>query len=236
MKQKAIALIPARAGSKSIPNKNLSKIGQHSLVGHAILQCRESNMFNDIVVSTDGQRIAEEAEKYGAKVHHRDEKLASDTSLVIDTVKQFVKYLKEQHLLYHTDYLALIEPTTPLRTPQNIIDCIDLISSEKFQSVATFRKASLNPNRAWRLENGKPKPFFRTNDPWAPRQKLQPAFQLSGSVYCINLNDFTDKTQNLLFGNSGAVLVDERDSIDIDDQLDLDFVRFIFKERSSHAV
>ena len=189
MGKKAVALIPARAGSKSIPNKNLSILGQHSLVGHAILQCIESDIFSDIFVSTDGQSIAEEAEKYGAKVHQRNKKLASDTSLVIDTVKQFVRDFKSDGTLSNADYLALIEPTTPLRTPQNIIDCIELISSETLQSVATFRQASLNPNRAWRLVGGKPKPFCSKNDPWSPRQRLQPAFQLSGSVYCINLND-----------------------------------------------
>lgn len=232
MEKTAVALIPAREGSKSIPDKNLATLGKHSLVGHAVLQCIESNVFNDIYVSTDGQNIAKEGLKHGAKVHRRSKMLASDTSLVIDTVKQFISELNNKATSKTPDFLALIEPTTPLRTPQNIIDCMKLICEGGYDSVATFRHAALNPNRAWKLHKGRPTPYFDQSDPWSPRQKLEPSYQLSGSVYILDLNKFNDQTESLLFGHSGALIVDEKISVDIDNQLDLDFVRFIHERQN----
>jgi CMP-N,N'-diacetyllegionaminic acid synthase len=217
--KRVVALIPARAGSKSIPRKNLALVGGRSLLGRAIDQAKGCAQIDRIVVSTDGADIAAAAREAGAEVHERPAALAGDTALVIDTIRHAQDWLRAQR--EKAEYMCLLEPTTPLRTSEDIAACVRKIDTEALDSVATFREVDLNPHRAWRIENGAPRPFIDGAVPWLPRQKLPPAFQLSGSVYVWRIDGLPADSPGLLFGRTGAVIVDRARSIDIDGPIDL---------------
>jgi CMP-N,N'-diacetyllegionaminic acid synthase len=217
--KRVVALIPARAGSKSIPRKNLALVGGRSLLGRAIDQAKGCAEIDRIVVSTDGAEIAAAAREAGAEVHDRPATLADDTALVINAIRHAQKWLRAQGET--AEYMCLLEPTTPLRTSDDIAACVRKIDTEALDSVATFREVDLNPHRAWRIENGAPRPFIDGAVPWLPRQKLPPAFQLSGSVYVWRIDGLPADSPGLLFGRTGAVIVDRARSIDIDGPIDL---------------
>ena len=226
--KRVIALIPARAGSKSIPKKNLARVGNNTLVGHAVTQAKAARVFDRIVVSTDGEEIATEARRWDAEVYMRHADLATDTSLVVDTVRDLCRQLRLEGET--ATYMVMLEPTTPLRRVSDIIACLEVLDREKADSVATFKEADLNPHRAWRLDSDEPSPFIEGAIPWNPRQSLPKSYQLTGAVYAFSINALPDMATGLLFGDARSVIVDKSRSIDIDDFVDLMVVRELYKD------
>ena len=226
--KRVVALIPARAGSKSLLRKNLTKLGDHTLIGHAVRQARETGLVDRVIVSTDGDEIANEARRVGAEVYIRPHHLATDNALVIDTVRHLCAQLREEG--ESASYMAMLEATTPLRQASDITACLDFLDQYGFDSVATFKEADLNPHRAWRIDGNKPTPFIESTVPWLPRQRLPSAYQLTGAVYAFVIDSMPKDFPGLLFGRSGAIVVDRERSVDIDDSLDLIVVQELFKK------
>jgi N-acylneuraminate cytidylyltransferase len=226
--RRVVAIIPARGGSKSIKHKNLSLVNGKSLIQRSV-ECAKSSLYIDrIIVSTDDEMIAEESRISGAEVYLRDEAMATDTSLVADTVRSLILQLRGEG--ERAEYMCLLEPTTPLRKSKDVDKCISYLDDEQFDSVATVREAELNPNRAWRLKDGILEPFIDIVDPWAPRQLLPSAYQLSGTAYVFNADKFSKKLDaSFLFGKHGCIQVERVTSIDIDHQIDLMLINQICK-------
>ncbi|MBI3506471.1 MAG: acylneuraminate cytidylyltransferase family protein [Proteobacteria bacterium] len=229
--KRVVALIPARAGSKSIPRKNLVLVGGRSLLARAIDQAKGCAEVDRIVVSTDGAEIAAAARAEGAEVLDRPAHLAGDTALVIDTIRDAQIRLRAAGET--AAYMCLLEPTTPLRRAQDIADCLRKLDGEELDSVATFREPDLNPHRAWRIADGRPQPFIEGAIPWLPRQKLPPAYQLSGGVYAWRIDGLPADSPGLLFGRMGAIVVDRARSIDIDEPTDLLIVEALLAREGS---
>lgn len=223
---KTTALIPARAGSKSVPNKNIAEVGGIPLIGRAIQQAQNTPEIDRIIVSTDGEEIARVAETFGAEVQWRPAHLAEDSSLVIDAIRHHLDVLEQENKT--PDVMVLLEPTTPLRKHEHISECIQKLINENLDSVATFREGDLNPHRAWVLdEKGTPSTFLENATPWLPRQALPSVYQLAGAVYAFRPAKLEKNTQSLLYGKTGAVIISKKDGIDIDDLIDLELVRLI---------
>lgn len=226
--KRVVAMIPARAGSKSVPRKNLAHVGNETLIGHAVMQARATGLIDRIIVSTDGDEIAGEARRVGAEVYMRPAHLATDTALVIDTVRHLCGRLRAEG--ESAAYMVMLEATTPLRRPADVVACLELLDRDGLDSVATFKEADLNPHRAWRLETSMPVPFIDGAIPWLPRQSLPPAYQLTGAVYAFAIDALPQNAPGLLFGATGAVVVDRERSVDIDDAIDLMMVRELYKK------
>lgn len=226
--KRVVALIPARAGSKSVPRKNLARVGEHTLIGHAVRKARATGLVDRVIVSTDGEEIAAEARRVGAEVYIRPVHLATDTALVIDTVRHLCGQLREEG--ESAAYMAMLEATTPLRKAGDITACLELLDRNGLDSVATFKEADLNPHRAWRMEGNVPTPFIEGAVPWLPRQRLPSAYQLTGAVYAFAIDALPKESLGLLFGASGAIVVERERSVDIDDSLDLLVVQELFRK------
>lgn len=224
-----IALTPARGQSKSVPYKNLHELGGRPLLAWPIETALATPEIDRVMVSTDDDKIAAAARDLGAEIHQRPVELAGDTSLVIDAIRHLRDALKQAG--EPADILVLLEATSPFRTPEMVTRCLSRLVAEDLDSIATFHAASINPERTWRVEQGKPRPFIDGAVPWTPRQQLTPAYELNGAVYAFRLDRLPDDGPSILFGRIGAEIVPADDIIDIDDQRDFVIADAILRSR-----
>ena len=140
-KNRVIAVIPARAGSKTIIDKNVTLLAGKELIGWTIEAAKSSKYIDRVIVSTDGKKISEVASRFGAEVYVRPKHLSQDSSLVIDCLRNLISRLKREKET--ANYLILLEPTSPLRNTKDIDLSIEKLLD--FDSVATFCNAELNP-------------------------------------------------------------------------------------------
>jgi CMP-N,N'-diacetyllegionaminic acid synthase len=229
--KRVIAVIPARGGSKSVPGKNVRSLGGKPLLAWAIDVARQVSEIDRIIVSTDDTQIASVGRSYGAEVYTRPEHLATDEALVIDALKDLLQTLQAESET--PEWVILLEPTCPLRTADDLRDCLKLVAQGGYDSVATFKDAELNPHRAWRIVNDIPEVFIAGAVPWLPRQKLPKAYQLNGAVYVFRASLLAQEAKSLLVGKLGAVLMPRDRSQDIDDSVDFVIVEALLKKSNS---
>lgn len=227
--KEVIAIIPAREGSKGIIDKNIRILGEKPLLAWPIDIAKKSKYIDRIIVSTDGEKIKKVAEKYGAEVIKRPNYLAQDDSLVIDAIKYTINELKEQGS--KIDFVIILEATSPLRNVDDVDNTIELLL--EYDSAATFVEASLNPHRAWKINDNYVTTFLDGVTPWLPRQKLPMAYQLNGAVYGFRVNGLDVNSISPLFGNIAPVIMPPERSLDIDNEIDFLMAEIIIKEQKN---
>ena len=216
-KKKIIAFIPARGGSKGVKLKNLHSLGKKPLLAWPIEAAKKAKVIDRIFVSTDHKKIVNCAKKYGAEIHNRPKKHASDWSTTYDTVKDFYYYMNK-NLNYKPDIIIVLEPTSPFRKKGLIDKCLNLLIRKKVDSIATFITSRSHPYRIWKINKfSKPKPYFlkSSDDAWIPRQKLEKTYELDGSIYAFFVNKKFFKTKSLVFGKSLAYFLNRKDNFDL---------------------
>ena len=211
-----------------MPGKNIRSLGGKPLLAWSIDVARQVSEIDRIIVSTDDTEIASVGRAYGAEVYTRPQHLATDEALVIDALKDLLQKLETENEI--PEWVMLLEPTCPLRTADDVRDCLRLVTQAGYDSVATFKDAELNPHRAWRLVDGVPEVFIAGAVPWLPRQRLPKAYQLNGAVYVFRANLLAQEAKSLLLGKLGAVLMPRDRSQDIDDSVDFTIVEALLKE------
>jgi CMP-N,N'-diacetyllegionaminic acid synthase len=226
--ERVIAVIPARGGSKTVPGKNIRPLGGKPLIAWSIEVAQQVNQIDRVIVSTDDAQIAAISRAHGAEVYHRPPHLATDTALVIDALKDLIQTLQTER--EEPGWIVLLEPTCPLRTAADVVDCLQLLARGGYDSAATFKEAELNPHRAWRIVEGNPEVFIPGAVPWLPRQQLPKAYQLNGAVYVFRAHLLARETKSLLVGRAAAVLMPRERSHDIDDSVDFAVVEASLKK------
>ncbi len=214
-----------------MPGKNIRPLGGKPLLAWSIEVARQVREIDRIIVSTDDDQIASVGREYGAEVYGRPAHLATDEALVIDALKDLIQTLKAEGEA--PEWIILLEPTCPLRTTDDVRDCLKVLAQGGCDSVATFREAELNPHRAWRLVDGVPEVFIPGAIPWLPRQKQPKAYQLNGAVYVFRANLLARETQSILVGKLGAVLMPRDRSQDIDDIVDFTIVEALLAKSNA---
>ena len=137
---KNIAIIPARSGSKGLPDKNIRMINGKPLMAYSIEAALNSGCFDTVFVSTDSEKYAAIAREYGASVPFlRDETLASDTASTWAVVRQVLQEFAERGELF--DSFAILQPTSPLRTKENIQEAYRLLEEKQATSVVAVCEA-----------------------------------------------------------------------------------------------
>jgi CMP-N,N'-diacetyllegionaminic acid synthase len=225
-----IAIVPARGGSRGIPRKNLARLGGRTLLERAIDTARAVPAIDRVVVSTDDAEIARVARAAGAEVHDRPAALATDASRVIETIRHLCETLLDPTGAGNA-ILVLLEPTCPMRDPDDVRRCIERLARGDCDSVATFTPAEVNPWRAWRIEDDRPRHFVEGANPWLPRQQLPPAYRLSGAVYAFRRDNLRDPAHEILCGEIRAVILPPERSHDIDTPFDLRIAEALLASR-----
>ena len=230
--KRVIAVIPARAGSKGIKNKNIKIIAGKPLIAWTIELALSVPEIDRVIVSTDGDLIADVSKEYGAEIYWRPDELAGDRALVIDAIKHLDKELYSQSEI--ANYMVLLEATSPLRTATDVSEVISLLDANNLDSVATFTEARLNPHRAWKICNDVPEAFIYGANAWLPRQQQPEAWELNGAVYAFKRCGISDQDVSFLFGNVGSVTMPHERSMDIDTELDFMIVEQLMEHKNEH--
>ena len=182
----ALAVIPARGGSKGIPGKNLREVGGVSLLVHAIRAAREAERVSEFVVSTDSDEIAGAATAAGARVVVRPSELATDDAPVAAALSHALETVEAEGS-GPFDVVVLLQPTAPLRTGTHVDGALRALenapTADSVVSVCVVEDA--HPGRMYRLPgDGTMTPLWPE---WerSPRQALPPVYHRNGAIYAV---------------------------------------------------
>ena len=205
-----LAVIPARAGSKGIPNKNIRIIGGHPLIYYSIKNALKSQMVTDVIVTTDSPEVKIIATQMGASVRWRDERLCGD-SVTLDAV---VNDAVDRSILW--DYVVTMQPTSPTLT----VDTLDKAIKYAIENHLDTLISAINaPHLSWGVKDGKKVPNYKER---LNRQYLPPCYLETGAFVVSKASVVTDKTR---IGEKVDVFeVPESESQDVDTFADLQSV------------
>lgn len=226
--KKFLAIIPARAGSKGIPNKNIIAICGKPLIAYTIEAGKKSKYIDEIVISTDSEIIKTIAEQYGAKVPFlRPTELSNDRSKSIDVVIHALEYYKNNNITF--DYIILLQPTSPLRTFKNVDEAIKKLIEGNGTSLVSVCKTEQNPIFMRSIQNGKLKEVMKFEGTSFRRQDLPDFYIFNGALY-INSYDMLIHQKKFVDADTMPYIMDKESSADIDTLLDARLVELIMKE------
>ncbi|MEK7581025.1 MAG: acylneuraminate cytidylyltransferase family protein [Patescibacteria group bacterium] len=230
MKHRAIAIIPARGGSKRIPKKNVVDIDGKPLIAYTILSAKISKYFpSRIYVSTDDAEIAQTATRYEAKIIKRPNQHAKDKSSTLSVLKHSVEALEEEGVRFDT--VVLLQPTSPFRSATTIISGIKKLwgNWDKLDAIFSVKQTKFPSN--WILKiNKELLEFIYANDFSKIRgQDFDKNYEIDGVLY-VYKKDFIKKALRYPFAKnrSGYILTSKLESIDVDDMEDLNIARALF--------
>jgi N-acylneuraminate cytidylyltransferase/CMP-N,N'-diacetyllegionaminic acid synthase len=228
-KQEIMALIPARSGSKGIKDKNILRIGGKTVLDYTIEAGLSAKMIDRVIVSTDSQIYMDIALAAGAEAPFlRPVELAMDSTPSIQVIMHALEWLANNEN-YRPDILVLLQPTTPLRNAQHIDEAINLMLDSGADSVVSlvgsqkclYRLCELDENRKVRI-------LEHTN--YARRQEAPMVYRENGAIYASYASRILN--QGKLLGESIAgYVMSERDSIDLDTELDIKLLEILLMER-----
>ena len=217
-----LALIPARGGSRRLPNKNLKKLAGRSLLEWAIKGAQGSEYIDQIIVSTDNVKIAGEAALLGLSVPFmRPDNLANDYSETIDVVRHAITTLEAKGEIF--EYVVLLQPTSPLRTGDHIDEAIDLMKSKNCECIVSVTKSTHPIELTDTLPQDHSMGKFGENKKIKNRsQEFPERFYPNGAVYLFNVRKALKENTVFLKHSCYAYIMSGSTSIDIDDQDDFD--------------
>ena len=227
-KDQIVAFIPARGGSKGIKDKNIYPVCDKPLIAYTIEAAKGSRYVDYVMVSTDSEKIASVAKDYGAEIPFmRDEQLAADSSRTIDAVVDGISKLT--NLGKRFDVLVLLQPTSPLRTSEDIDNAIKLFYTEKRKSLVSLVEVRDNPVLIRSLEGSRAKPLLdRTST--VRRQDFEKFYKVNGAIY---INDVKGINESTSFNdNIIGFVMKESHSLDVDTKEDIDAVEKLLSDGS----
>ncbi len=230
---KNIAVIPARSGSKGLPDKNIRPVNGKPLLAYTIEAALESGCFDTVHVSTDSERYAEIARRYGADVPFlRSAALATDTASTWDAVREVLARYDE--LSKRFDTMMLMQPTTPLRTGEDVKAAYALFQKKQAKSVIAVCEVDHSPLWCDTIpDSGSMKGFGRKDLAWVNRQDLRPYYRVNGAIYLLSVNGINIPPDDKIYeDNCYALFMDRKKSVDVDSEDDLALVEFLLARRA----
>ncbi len=223
-----IAIIPARGGSKGIPNKNLATVSGQTLVARAIEAATKCPSITRIVVTSDDQMILNEAKRFGIETVRRPKEIADDDSPIESAIIHAL--VESESLAPLPKILVLLQPTSPLRNPTRLENAIRYFAeSGEYGAIFGVIPVTHHPSKMLIRIGSTVRPFTTVDELSAPRQQLPDVVRQSGSIYIANVDRFRIE-QTLFLPPVGWLEVDEFEAIDIDQPADLDRARSIATE------
>ena len=235
-----ICLIPARGGSKGLPDKNLRPVGGVSLVGRAVQAATDFIRMAGvtdaaIVVDTDSETIAEEARRWGARVPFlRPPQLAADATSTVESSLAALKRLEQDR--FSPETLVLLQPTSPLRSADDILACWSAYSSSQRPSVISVARTEHPADLALRLTGAGTVEWHAKPVGAARRQELADTYWPSGAVYVSSVAFLRREQSFIVPGVTVGVVLPRSRSVDIDTGEDLALAEIQLVSRPTSTV
>ena len=196
---RTLAIIPARGGSKGIPNKNILKFGNKPLIHYTINCALESKLISKIIVSSDSKEILDCCSHFnGIELNERPLHLASDNSNIVETFIHLID--EEENKGEDFDYVILLQPTSPIRLKGEIDEVISaLINSSSYNSlISVVEMNDIHPSRMYSIEANELK-ALNEKEQSLRRQDLPKVYLRDGCYYVSSVNSL--KLNKSLFAN-----------------------------------
>ena len=225
---KILCVIPARGGSKGLPGKNIKELLGKPLIAYTIEQAKESKYIDRVIVSTEDIRIADISKEYGAEVPFiRPNELALDDSSTIDVLLHAIDWIEKMQG-YVFDILVLLHVTTPLRSVEDVDNCIELLIEKNADNVFTVTEAHRNPYfNMVEVNNGKVKLVKKGN--FVSRQSAPQVYDMNSSIY-VWRKDILKKKKSIFLENSYTYTMPKERSVDIDDSIDFRIAEMLLRK------
>ena len=215
-----ISLVPARAGSKGLINKNMRLLNNKPLIHFTLAASDESKYISDTFVSSNSNEILDYARNFKkVKTIKRPAKFSQDNSLANDVIKHFLQisnFDKTENI-----YIVYLQPTSPLRNKYHIDQAIDSLISRNAKSLISVRRSKETPYKAMAIKNKLLQPLLSKEKLNENRQNLNETFYPNGAIYIFNIRDFIENQYKIPMVNSLPFHMSIDESIDIDNEEDL---------------
>jgi N-acylneuraminate cytidylyltransferase len=222
-----LAIIPARGGSKRIPRKNIKDFLGKPILAYSIEAAIKSRLFDEIMVSTDDQEIADIAQQYSAKVPFlRTNENANDFATLADVLIEVVDQYKKNGKSFEN--ICCILPTAPLTRPSRINEALTKLISEDLESVLPVVEFSYPILRALEFDEEHKLKMIWPEHLKARSQDFKPAYHDSGSFYWIK-HEALHEQKTLFCKHGSAIVLPETEVQDIDNETDWKLAELKYK-------
>ncbi len=226
-----LAIIPARGGSKGIPNKNIKLFAGKPLIGHTIEAALGAHSIDRVVVSTDSEDIEKIAVEWGAQVPTlRPEDISGDKSPVMDAVIHMLDHLKNTES-YEPSHVLLLQTTSPLRTSEDIEQSIALFKKRDAESLVSMCRTEQGLYA--KDEQDVVETLFDGYSAGTNRQLLRPTYKLDGSMIYLIKTDLLREKRSFFAGKLVGFEIPRWKAVDLDEPQDFVVGEIIYKERAA---
>jgi len=214
--QKILAIIPARGGSKSVPRKNIKILAGKPLLAWSIEEANKSQYIDRLVLSSEDAEIISIAREWGCEVPFiRPADLARDETPGVTPVLHAIHAIEGQY-----DYIVLLQPTSPLRTVDDIDACIRYCIQEGAPVCVSVCAVDVSPYWMYTFnEHNRLTPLMQSKSLIERRQNLPPVYKLNGAVY-VARTDYLLKEKHFITDETIAYIMPDERSWDIDNEID----------------
>ena len=229
-----IAVIPARSGSKGLKDKNIRELSGKPLIAYSIEAAVQSALFDTVHVSTESEVYAQIARKYGADVPFmRSQELSADDISTWDVMRFVIREYEKAGK--HFDTLTVLQPTSPLRTKEDIIGAYKFFQDKEANMISSVCEMEHSPLWSNTLpEDFSMKDFEDEKVAYSPRQELPTYYRENGAVYIVKI-DYLMNSTALYKDRCFAYIMEEGHSVDIDEEMDFIIAQAILGSRCQHT-
>lgn len=215
-----VAIIPARAGSKRLPGKNVKMLAGKPMIAWTIESALNSQCFDSVIVSTDSQQIAEIAIAAGADVPYlRPAELATDTATTDNVIADVVQFLEKTKKI---KTVCLLQPTSPLRGAMHIKEAMERYRSTQAEAIVSVCEVDHPLQLCNYLPEDQSLNGFFSAQYGTRSQDMPKAYRINGAIYIFD-RKYVGKLLDIYKSKSFAYVMDKKSSVDIDDIVDFTF-------------
>lgn len=220
MKEKILGIIPARAGSKGIPGKNIRKLAGKPLLAYTIEIANNVSIFERVILSTDSKDIADVGKNFGVEVPFiRPDDLSKDETPMLPVLQHAVSSLYSKDLF--PDYICILQPSSPFREAEDLVKGYNLLLNSGCDSVVSVEQIPdhYSPDLVMKIKNGKLSHFLDDETKVSRRQDARKAYTRSGCFYFTRTSLLME--ENTIYGKDcRAVIINNKNAVNLDTMAD----------------